>query len=219
VTTTDRKQEALRNLRRPVVAPTPARAGRGWAHTARVWGLAIVVTAVAVFARPSQRPEPPQWPFIASPNVDVRPPGAHITCVVMHATEIERLRDTVGCFLSPQTKVSAHFVVGRDGAVVQMVSADRRAWHAGRSAHRGVRNVNDFSIGIEMVNRGDGVDPYPPAQVEACAEIVRALRRRHAIPDSHIVTHAAVARPAGRKEDPLGFDMVAFRRLCRRSGR
>ncbi|NLI00345.1 MAG: hypothetical protein GX446_12745 [Chthonomonadales bacterium] len=168
-----------------------------------------------LFARPYQRPEPSQWPFVASPNVDDRPSGARITCVVMHATEIETLVATIGCFRTRATKVSAHFIVDRDGTVVQMVPVTRRAWHAGRSALEGIAHVNDFSVGIEMVNRGDGRDPYPEAQIEAAASIVRLLRRRYAIPDRRIVSHAHVARPAGRKEDPLGFDMRAFRARCR----
>jgi len=98
---------------------------------------------------------------------------------------------------------------------VQMVAVSRRAWHAGRSALEGVPNVNHFSVGIEMVNRGDGLDPYPPAQIRAAARIVRVLRRHARIPDRRIVRHADVARPVGRKVDPLGFDIRAFRRLCR----
>jgi N-acetyl-anhydromuramyl-L-alanine amidase AmpD len=172
------------------------------------------MTATGILLQPYQRPEPRQWPFVASPNVDDRPPGVRVSCVVMHATEIERLVDTIGCFRSPATKVSAHFVVDKDGMVVQMVPVSRRAWHAGRSSLRGVAHVNDFSVGIEMINRGDGRDPYPEAQIAAAAEIVRLLRRRFSIPLSRIVTHAQVARPSGRKVDPLGFDMVAFRRRC-----
>jgi N-acetyl-anhydromuramyl-L-alanine amidase AmpD len=155
------------------------------------------------------------WPFVASPNVDARPPGACVTCVVVHATEISSLIATIGCFRTSTTKVSAHFVVDRDGAVVQMVPVSMRAWHAGRSALEGMAHVNDFSVGIELVNRGDGKDPYPAAQVRAAAEIVRVLRRHARIPAHRIVRHADVARPAGRKEDPLGFDMRGLRRLCR----
>ncbi len=159
-----------------------------------------------------------RWVFVPSPNYDARPLGTPITAVVVHATEIDTLQDTVGCFLSPVMKVSAHFVVDRDGFVVQMVPVGMRAWHAGRSALNGVPHVNDYSVGIELVNRADGKDPYPAAQLRAAADIVRLLRQIAEIPDHRIVRHLDVARPKGRKEDPPDFDLRAFRRLCRSAG-
>ncbi|MBM3493199.1 MAG: hypothetical protein FJX72_02570 [Armatimonadetes bacterium] len=193
--------------------------GRRWARSCRVWSLAALLSAATLASIPTQSPEPAQWAFVASPNVDARPPGAQVTCVVMHATEIESLIATIGCFRARATKVSAHFVVDKDGMVVQMVPVTRRAWHAGRSALEGVAHVNDFSVGIEMINRGDGHDPYPGSQIEAAAQIVRSLRRRYAIPDRRVVSHAHVARPMGRKVDPLGFNMRAFREQCRAPAR
>lgn len=52
------------------------------------------------------------------------------------------------------SKASAHYVIDRDGSVVQMVMDENRAWHAGVSSLNGIKNVNDFSIGIELVNWG-----------------------------------------------------------------
>jgi N-acetyl-anhydromuramyl-L-alanine amidase AmpD len=64
--------------------------------------------------------------------------------------------------------------------------------------------VNDFSIGIELVNLNDGTDPYPEEQIQAMRRLLKAITSRH--PIQHIVTHYECADPPGRKSDPLGFD-------------
>ena len=79
-----------------------------------------------------------------------------------------------------------------------------RAWHAGQSKmNDGRTNVNDFSIGIELVNLNDGVDPFPEQQIQAMRDLVRGIVERH--PIQHIVTHYECADPPGRKSDPNGF--------------
>ena len=156
-------------------------------------------------------PMPLPYDYIPSPNCDNRPAGATINCLVIHSTVEPTTEGTIGIFLATTRKVSAHFVVGKDGRVVQMVPVERRAWHAGPSVMDGVPNVNDYSVGIEMVNLNDGNDPYTDAQVHAVAGILRFLRSRYTIPDSHVVSHALIARPAGRKSDPAAFD---FERVC-----
>jgi N-acetylmuramoyl-L-alanine amidase/AmpD protein len=65
--------------------------------------------------------------------------------------------------------------------------------------------VNDFSIGIELVNLNNGLDPYPEAQVESLRSLVGNISRRH--PIRFLVTHSECADPPGRKSDPQGFDM------------
>ena len=153
------------------------------------------------------------YPTIASPNSDSRPWGERIDCVVLHATAQNEMREATILFAHRGSGVSAHFVVGRDGRVVQMVPVERRAWHAGVSQLAGVGGVNDYSVGIEMVNRDDGRDPYTDAQYRAVAGIVRLLRTRLTIPDDRIVSHAQIALPPGRKCDPLGFDFARLRRM------
>ena len=92
----------------------------------------------------------------------------------------------------------------RDGNVVSHVAEDQRAWHAGQSKMKDGRSgVNDFSIGIELVNLNDGVDPFPDVQIQAMRSLVKAIISRH--PIRHIVTHYECADPPGRKSDPAGF--------------
>lgn len=149
--------------------------------------------------------------MIESPNQSARPSMQPINCVVLHATATKSLDETLAIFSDPAQKVSAHFVVDKDGTVVQTVPAQNRAWHAGVSRLGNETGVNDFSVGIEMVNADDGRDPYTDRQYAAVAAIIRLLRTQCAIPDNRIVTHAQIALPPGRKQDPIGFDMDRVR--------
>ncbi|MDH4293230.1 MAG: 1,6-anhydro-N-acetylmuramyl-L-alanine amidase AmpD, partial [Betaproteobacteria bacterium] len=105
--------------------------------------------------------------FIASPNCDDRPPGASIDLLVIHNISLPpgvfggaAVIDLFMNRLDPQAhpyfeniaalRVSAHFLVRRDGALLQFVPCERRAWHAGRSQWCGRDHCNDFSIGIEL---------------------------------------------------------------------
>ena len=93
-------------------------------------------------------------------------------------------------------KVSSHFLVRRDGALVQFVPLHRRAWHAGLSAWRGRERCNDHSLGIELEGTDDS--PFEPAQYDALAALIRRLARR--LPLRDVAAHSDVA--PGRKTDP-----------------
>jgi len=102
-------------------------------------------------------------------------------------------------------RVSSHFLIYRDGELVQFVPLERRAWHAGASHWRARERCNDFSIGVEL----EGVDDatFAPAQYARLAQLVRALMAR--LPLREFAAHSDVA--PGRKRDPgRGFD---WRRL------
>lgn len=104
-------------------------------------------------------------------------------------------------------KVSAHFLIRRTGKLLQFVSCDRRAWHAGRSSWRGRDNCNDYSVGIEL--EGLEGSRFSRAQYETLASLLRALARHY--PIAEIVGHEHVA-PA-RKHDPgAGFDWLRLAR-------
>jgi AmpD protein len=117
--------------------------------------------------------------FIASPNQDERPPGEQISLLVVHAISLPPgqfggdaiVRLFTNCLDSEAhpyfraiagLRVSAHFLVRRDGTVIQFVPCSRRAWHAGVSSWRGRPRCNDFSIGIELEGGHDS--PFEDAQ-------------------------------------------------------
>jgi N-acetylmuramoyl-L-alanine amidase len=143
-----------------------------------------------------------------SPNFNNRPAGAKIDTIVLHHTDSTGPAQDIGrYFQTRRSQVSSHYVVGKDGVIVQPVADDKRAWHAGRSAYKGQQDVNNFSLGIEMVNRGDGNDVYTEAQYESMAKLVAWMMQTYRIPLERITGHKDVALPRGRKVDPsANFD-------------
>lgn len=164
-----------------------------------------------------------------SPNFDARPGGLPVTLVVLHSISlppgeyggdaIERLfGNRLDCDAHPYfdglrgLKVSAHFLVRRDGRLLQFVSCDQRAWHAGRSVWRGRADCNHHSVGIEL--EGLEGSTFETVQYERLARLLRALAGRY--PIDEVVGHEDVA--PGRKFDPgAGFDWHVLRKLLRRT--
>lgn len=164
----------------------------------------------------------------ASPNFDARPEGTAVSLVVLHSISlppgdyggdaIERLFtnrldwDAHAYFQRIRgLRVSAHFLLRRDGRLLQFVSCDARAWHAGASRWRGRDNCNHYSIGIEL----EGLEgtPFEPPQYTQLARLLRAVSARY--PIDEVVGHEDVA--PGRKADPgAGFDWPRLRRCLRR---
>jgi hypothetical protein len=150
------------------------------------------------------KPDYPEatWRPAAEGNFEDRPAGVEIDCVVLHAT-VGSLTATLGWFGNPDSGVSAHYVVAKDGRVFQMVEEKDLAHHAGASSYQGRTDFNDFSIGIEIVNKNDGADPYPADQVEAVVELTAYLVEKHDIKREWVVNHVDIST-AG-KTDPRGF--------------
>lgn len=111
------------------------------------------------------------------------------------AAALSRLTD-------PEAKVSAHYVVTEPGEVLELVAPTHRAWHAGLSCWEGRGNINDNSIGIELVNPGHewGYRSFPEAQMEALVDLLEGLIKTHDIPSWRVLAHSDVA--PRRKEDP-----------------
>ena len=81
---------------------------------------------------------------------------------------------------------------------------------AGKSTWKGVPDTNDYSIGIEMVNKNDGIDPYPPAQYQAMVALCKVLVAKYSIKIDDIMGHKDISLSG--KTDPAGFDLDQFRR-------
>jgi N-acetyl-anhydromuramoyl-L-alanine amidase len=150
---------------------------------------------------------------VRSPNVGPRPAGSEVTLVVIHSISLPPGQyggDAVERFFTNRLdasahpyfaqiaalRVSAHFFIRRDGAVLQFASCNDRAWHAGASQWRGREGCNDWSIGIEL--EGLEGERFERAQYRALVRIVRAARARWPLAD--VVGHEHVA--PGRKADP-----------------
>ncbi len=150
---------------------------------------------------------------VPSPNCDARPKDTAVTLLVVHCISLPPGKfggDSIERFFTNQLdaaadpyfegihamKVSAHFVIRRDGELLQFVPVSRRAWHAGVSSWRGRTRCNDFSVGVELEGSDDA--GYAPAQYRRLRELVHVLRR--SLPLRDIAAHSDVA--PGRKTDP-----------------
>jgi len=161
---------------------------------------------------------------LESPNFGPRPAGACIDLAVIHSISlppgvwgtgnVQRLfTNRLDWNAHPYFRsirglqVSAHFLVGRDGALWQFVSCDDRAWHAGQSHWRGRDNCNDDSIGVELEGlEGEG---FEDVQYEALARLLHALASHY--PIRWVAGHEHIA--PGRKHDPgAGFDWPRVQR-------
>jgi N-acetyl-anhydromuramoyl-L-alanine amidase len=151
--------------------------------------------------------------YLPSPNCDARPPNTQIELVVIHNISLPPrefggpgIIDLFLNRLSPhdhpyyagiaQLRVSAHFLIRRDGELIQFVPCAWRAWHAGVSTWRKRERCNDFSLGIEL----EGADdiPYGETQYGRLVELLAAVRQRY--PVKALTGHSDIA--PGRKTDP-----------------
>jgi len=162
---------------------------------------------------------------VPSPNCDARPPGTFVTLVVIHGISLppgefggDAIQRLFTNRLDPMAHpyyasiahlhVSSHFLIRRDGHLLQFVACNERAWHAGVSRFRGRTHCNDFSIGIELEGTDDIA--YETAQYAMLARLLKALARRY--PIQHVAGHADIA--PDRKTDPgPAFDWTRLRRL------
>lgn len=119
-----------------------------------------------------------------SPNFNERPDNADIDMLVIHYTGMPSAEAAIEWLAHPASRVSAHYLIDEDGRVVRMVEEEKRAWHAGVSHWRGRDNVNDCSIGIELVNPGHewGYRPFPEAQMAALEALAADICARPSDP-------------------------------------
>lgn len=154
---------------------------------------------------------------VASPNFDARPFGENISTeismIVIHNISlppnqyggngiIELFTNTLNPNDHPYyaqiytRKVSSHFLIRRDGQLLQFVSCLQRAWHAGASSWLGRERCNDYSVGIEL--EGSDFEVFEPEQYKSLQQLIKTLKKTY--PIQHIVAHSDIA--PGRKTDP-----------------
>ena len=163
-----------------------------------------------------------------SPNFNQRPPQEPISLLVVHNISLppgefgggyiqsffcNQLDASCHPFFEEiaELKVAAHLLISRTGELIQFVSFNDRAWHAGESCFEGRRGCNDFSIGIEL----EGTDdlPYTDAQYCQLSRVTQALLAAYpAMTVDRIAGHSDIA--PGRKTDPgPAFDWARYRHL------
>lgn len=149
-------------------------------------------------------PKPPVV-WMPSPNFCQRPPGERIDTLIIHDTEspgITQAARIAQWFARPSAGVAAHYVIGKGGKIVQCVHEADEAFQAGPSLFRGRYHVNEFSIGIELVNSQSGHDPFTDAQYRSLSALVAYLVAKYDIPLDRIVGHHDVSLHPQLKHDP-----------------
>jgi len=150
-----------------------------------------------------------------SPNWDER--TLPVTMIVLHYTEMPEPHSAVTKMCDPESRVSAHYFISEEGEVVRLVDEDKRAWHAGVSYWRGLRDVNSASIGIELDHPGHlhGYRAFADAQFATLLPLLQRIVTTHDIPRANVVGHSDVAPT--RKIDPgelFPWDRLADYKLC-----
>ncbi len=167
--------------------------------------------------------------YISSPNYNERPDNCEIDLLVVHGISLPPSQfggdEVIALFTNrlnydahpyfktiKDLKVSSHLFIRRDGALIQFVPFQFRAWHAGVSHFQGKENCNDFSIGVEL----EGADdiPYAAAQYQQLADVIHVLQNAYPkMTMQRIVGHSDIA--PGRKTDPgPAFDWQLLRSMC-----
>lgn len=118
--------------------------------------------------------------------------------VIIHHTAQDSCEQTLRTFSMPETQVSAHYLICKDGTVIHLLNDYLRAWHAGVSRWGTDRDINSSSIGIELDNNGR--DSFPQVQIKSLLILLDTLSNKYNIPQSNYLGHADVA--PGRKFDP-----------------
>ena len=135
--------------------------------------------------------------FVGSVNFGIRKPNF----VIIHHTAQNSLDQTIKTFTMTKTAVSAHYVVSRDGKVVQMVNDYLRSQHAGLGKWGNDTDLNSSSIGIELDN--SGAEPFSDAQINSLLRLLGTLKKRYNVPTANFIGHADIAPK--RKPDPSNF--------------
>ena len=152
---------------------------------------------------------------LPSPNFNARPESAGIRLIVLHNISLPPAQFGGGYIeqfflntLNPHAHpyfqtiagltVSAHLLILRTGEIIQLVSFDDRAWHAGRSSYLGVEECNDYSIGIELEGTDDM--PFTEAQYQALLQSIISIQQAYPATRQHLAGHSDIA--PGRKTDP-----------------
>jgi N-acetylmuramoyl-L-alanine amidase len=168
-----------------------------WRFPARAWRGLCCALALALLAGCVGAPaRNPLATWVPSPNADARRP----VLIVLHFTS----QDSVGQSLHTlRTRnsggpVSAHYLIGADGHIYQLVADAQRAWHAGPGRWGTITDVNSASIGIELDN--DGRSDFAPAQIASLLRLLDDLTTRLRIPRTQVIGHEDMA--PGRKDDP-----------------
>lgn len=174
-------------------------AGRPYAKSDRVYSKQAKALAKSIrlqepvaYADSLGNPIPSAW--VGTVNFNLRKPNY----VIIHHTAQKSVEETLRTFTLSKTQVSAHYLVGRDGKIYQLLNDYLRAWHGGIARWGSISDINSVSIGIELDN--DGLEPFSDAQINGLIALLQQLKKKHNIPTANFISHMDIA--PSRKVDP-----------------
>ena len=132
--------------------------------------------------------------WVGTTNFDLRKPNL----VIIHHTAQNSCEQTLRTFTLERTKVSAHYVICKDGTIHHMLNDYMRAWHGGVAKWGNITDVNSGSIGIELDN--NGFEPFEEAQMNSLNLLLAQLKSIYKIPTENFIGHGDIAPK--RKNDP-----------------
>ena len=126
----------------------------------------------------------------------------NIRFLIIHYTGMQSARVSINRLKNPKSKVSCHYLITRNGIVHKMVNDNRVAWHAGKSKWRNINNLNDYSLGIEIQNKGHyfGYQNFTKKQIFSTIKLIKTLMKKYNIQKKNVLGHSDIA-PL-RKLDP-----------------
>ena len=135
-------------------------------------------------------------------NYSVRKKNKIVKYIVIHYTGMKCLKLAYKKLSEKSSNVSAHFLISRQGTIYNLLCPKYKAWHAGKSKWKENTNINDYSIGIELENRGHefGYQNYSKKQYSSLKKLISFLKKNFLILDKDIIFHSDIA--PNRKKDP-----------------
>mgnify|MGYP001202958081 CR=1 FL=1 len=129
-------------------------------------------------------------------------PKSKIKFVIIHYTGMQSEIESINRLKDPKFNVSCHYIINRKGQIIRMVNDQNIAWHAGKSKWKKFSNLNDVSLGIELVNKGHrlGYQNFSNKQITSLIKLCKNLKKKYLIKTENFLGHSDIA-PL-RKNDP-----------------
>ncbi len=126
----------------------------------------------------------------------------NIQFIVIHYTGMQSVRASISRLQNTKSKVSSHYLIDRNGEIYRIVNDNKVAWHAGKSKWKNYKNLNSYSIGIEIQNRGHSIkyQKFPSIQISSLVKLIKMLMKKYNIKSQNILGHSDIA--PFRKKDP-----------------
>jgi N-acetylmuramoyl-L-alanine amidase len=169
--------------------------GKVYAKQIRAFSKSLKKQEVTTFTDSAGNELASQW--VSTVNFNLRKPNY----VIIHHTAQKSTQETLKTFTQTKSQVSAHYLIGADGTVTQLLNDYLRAWHGGVAKWGSITDINSVAIGIELDN--DGFSPFSDAQINALIAVLQKLKTTYNIPRSNFIGHSDIA--PSRKVDPSGY--------------